>query len=56
MKKMASSYEQATMDLLVSINVCPSCESRLIRKYIEGKTITSCNKCGEAWEILQKVS
>ena len=56
MKKMAATYEQGTVNSLVSINVCPSCESRLIKKYVEGKIISSCNKCGKAWETLQKVS
>ncbi len=56
MRKMAATYEQGTVNSLVSINVCPSCESRLIKQYIEGKPISSCNKCGKAWEILQKVS
>jgi len=56
MKKMAATYEQGTVNSLVSINVCPSCESRLTKKYIEGKIISSCNKCGKAWETLQKVS
>jgi len=56
MKKMASTYQKEMESSLISINVCPSCESRLTRKYIKGKTIADCNKCGKAWEILQKVS
>ena len=30
--------------------------AKLTRKYIKGKTIADCNKCGKAWEILQKAS
>ena len=54
LEKMASTYEQDVVNSLVSINVCPSCESRLIEEYIDGKTIAGCNKCGKAWEILKK--
>ena len=39
LEKMASTYEQDVVNSLVSINVCPSCESRLIEEYIDGKTI-----------------
>jgi ssDNA-binding Zn-finger/Zn-ribbon topoisomerase 1 len=54
LEKMAKEYRSDTERALVSINVCPECESKLTRKHVEGKTIVSCSSCGKAYEILDK--
>ncbi|MFC1955904.1 hypothetical protein ACFLWZ_05195, partial [Chloroflexota bacterium] len=54
LQHMAKLYRADTANLLVSINVCPSCESKLSRKYVDGKTINSCHTCNNAWELLEK--
>jgi len=54
LKRMADYYREDTERMLVSINVCPRCESRLTRKRVEDKTIASCPSCGKAWEILKR--
>ena len=53
-KKLASEYEQGTVNSLVSINVCPSCESKLMRQYIKGRTFADCSSCSKSYEILKK--
>jgi len=54
LKQMANYYREDTERMLVSINICPRCESKLTRKRVEDKVIISCTSCGKAWEILKK--
>ena len=54
LKRMADYYREDTERMLVSINICPRCESKLTRKRVEDKVIISCTSCGKAWEILKK--
>lgn len=53
LKRMAEQYRQDNERMLISINVCPRCESKLTRKRVEDKVIISCPSCRKAWEIIE---
>jgi hypothetical protein len=54
LKRMAAQYREDTKRMLVSINVCPNCEGKLICRQTEGKVIISCPSCGKSYQILEK--
>ncbi len=54
LKQMAAQYREDTERMLVSINVCPRCESKLTRKWVEDIVIISCPSCGKSYQILEK--
>lgn len=53
LKQKAAEHNENFKKSLVNINYCPNCNSRLARKYVEGKTIASCQSCSKAWEIIK---
>lgn len=53
-EKLASKYKRDMVNSLVSIDVCPSCESKLSRRYTEGRTFVDCSSCARSYEILKE--
>ncbi len=53
-KRMAAQYREDTERLLVSINVCPNCDSKMGRKRVGDEVVVICPSCGKRYQILEQ--
>jgi predicted transcriptional regulator/lambda repressor-like predicted transcriptional regulator len=54
LNRLAKEGREHQEKLLVSINVCPQCESKLTRSLEQGEEIATCSSCGVSYVILKK--